>query len=110
LVFSLFAVLKAWKNNSPKRILLYLLILIPITAKLTIAYDSTRLFCLAFPAILIGVLDLVGYLGERTITLKGWVIFAFNLLIIPYFVGRDQVFQLHSAIYRLLIYCVQTYL
>jgi len=108
--FPFFAAFQAWKNNVRQRILLYLLILIPITAQLTIAFDSTRLFCLAFPAILIGVLDLVGYLGERTITLKGWVIFAFNLLIIPYFVGRDQVFQLHSAIYRLLIYCVETYL
>ncbi len=108
--FPFFAAFQAWKNNLPKSILLYLLILIPITAQLTIAYDSTRLFCLAFPAILIGILDLIRYLGERAITRKGWIIFAFNLLIIPYFVGRDQVFHLHSAIYRLLIYWVQTYL
>lgn len=108
--FPLFASFKAWEKNQSQRILLYLAILLPVTAQLIIAFDSTRLFCLAFPAIIIGLIDLTKYLGEKAITRKGWILFAFNLLVIPYFVGRDQVFHLHSGLYRLLIYLVQNYL
>lgn len=108
--FPVFASYKAWGKNQSLRILLYLAILLPVTAQLIIAFDSTRLFCLAFPAIIIGLMDLTKYMGEKAITRKGWALFTFNLLIIPFFVGRDQVFHLHSGLYRLVIYLVQNYL
>jgi hypothetical protein len=105
--FPLWAAWNNWQNGLKLKSLWYALTLLLIASQLIIAFDTTRLFILAFPLIIIGLTDLTKSYGEKFITRKGWQLFALNLLILPYFVGRDQVFHLHSGLYRLLIWIIQ---
>ena len=105
--FPIWAAWKNWQNKFKRKSIWYAFTFMLISAQLIIAYDTTRLFILAFPLILIGLKDLISSYGENFIIRKGWQLFALNLLILPYFVGRDQVFHLHSGLYRLLIWIIQ---
>jgi hypothetical protein len=105
--FPLWAAWNNWQNGLKLKSLWYALTLLLIASQLIIAFDTTRLFILAFPLIIIGLTDLTKSYGEKFITRKGWQLFALNLLILPYFGGRDQVFHLHSGLYRLLIWIIQ---
>jgi hypothetical protein len=108
-LFWFFPLWAAWKNRTDARwkSLWYLFTLSMIGAQLIIAFDTTRLFVIAFPLILIGLKDLIAWYGERMILRKGWQLFVLNLFILPYFVGRDEVFHLHSGIYRLFLWLIQ---
>lgn len=100
--FPAYAFIRSWKNSRTSQSAFFLISFLCIAAQLVIAYDSTRLFCLAFPLVLMGMEVLAQEMGQKAIARKGWILFGFNLLILPAFTGRDQVFPLHSVFYRIL--------
>lgn len=97
--FPAYALIRSWNNNRTSQSAFFLVSFGCVAGQLVIAYDSTRLFCLAFPLVLMGMDLLAREMGQRAITRKGWILFGFNLLILPAFTGRDQVFPLHSVFY-----------
>lgn len=96
-VFPFWAVGRAWSNNSTGKIAFHSTVLIGVMAQLIIAVDTTRLMCLAFPMILIALVDLAGPEGGTKIARIGWVVFLLNFIVPTYMVTSNTLIPIRSA-------------
>jgi hypothetical protein len=101
-----FPVYAAWRNlktGNTAQMLIISSILIFTVAQLFIAYDITRMICLAFPAVLLSAEDVRSYWGKEKFISFSQKILLFNLLILPYFAGKEGVFPMFSFIVQAFI-------
>jgi len=96
-IIPLAALVISIRKKDHAQALLFLLIVVGSSSMILVAYDTTRLLCMAYPAILLGAIQLMRTLPPISTLRFGALLFALNFLITPAMVTVDTVFLLRRT-------------
>ena len=96
-IIPLAALVLSIRKGDHAQAVLILLIVAGSGSLLLVAYDTTRLMCMAYPAILLGSIQLIKSLPPMLTLRFGALLFALNFLITPAMVASETVFMLRRT-------------
>src|SRR5258706_1134065 len=99
--FPVYALFKLWRQKENQLTYVILFIIVFTSAQLFISFDCTRLFCLAFPAILLSAEYLKKIWGTEYFRSFSMKLLLFNFLLIPYLIGDNSFNIMPSVFYNL---------
>lgn len=96
-IIPLVALLLSIRKRDHAQAILLTLIVCGAGSMILVAYDTTRLMCMAFPAVLLGSIQLIRSLPPMLTLRYGALLFALNFLIAPAMVTSETVFKIRRT-------------
>lgn len=101
--FPIYILYKSWQRKEYQFFTIILIILFCVFAQLVIAFDTTRLACLAFPAILISAERMKELWDPYKFTRFVLLLIIVNFLLLPYFMSADALIPMLPLPYTLFL-------